>query len=51
VYDIEKDRSKEKEMLEKRGKWSVPFMDIEGIYVTGCSEKKIKQAIDQRRAL
>jgi len=29
----------------------VPFMDIEGIYITGCSEKRIKQAIDQRRAL
>jgi hypothetical protein len=35
-------------MLEKKGKWGVPFMDIEGIYVTRCSEKKIRQAVDRR---
>ena len=50
-YDIEQDRSKEKEMLEKSGKWSVPFIDIEGIYIIGCNKKRIKQVIDQRRIL
>jgi glutaredoxin len=50
-YDIEKDRTKAQEMFEKSGKRSVPFIDIEGMYVSGSSEKKIKHAVDQRRRI
>jgi len=50
-YDIEKDRSKAQEMFEKSGKRSVPFIDIEGIYVSGSNKQMIKRAVDQRRRI
>ena len=48
-YDIEKDQSKKDEIIEKSGKKSVPFIDIEGIYITGADFQKIKQAVEKKR--
>jgi len=48
-YDIERDRDKYEEMLAKGGS-SVPFIDVEGIYVRGYSASAIKAAVDKRRS-
>ena len=50
-YDVEKDRSKEKEMLTKSGGTrGVPLIDIEGIIIRGYSQSEIKNAIEKRRS-
>jgi hypothetical protein len=38
-------------MREKSGKDSTTFMDIEGIYVRGANEEKIKRAVEKRRSM
>ena len=48
-YDIERDRDKYEEMLAKGGS-SVPFIDVEGIYVRGYSASAIRAAVDKRRS-
>jgi glutaredoxin len=47
-YDIERERDKYEEMLAKGGS-SVPFIDVEGIYVRGYIASAIKAAVDKRR--
>jgi hypothetical protein len=51
VYDIARDQKRKKEMREKSGKDGLTFMDIEGIYVRGSNEEKIKRAVEKRRTM
>jgi len=48
-YDIERDREKEKELWTKSWRKSVPFIDIEGIYLSGFSEGSIREAVERKR--
>ena len=51
-YNVETDRSREKEMLQKSGgAKGVPLIDIEGIILRGYSPSAIKDAIERRRNL
>jgi len=51
-YNIEKDKSKREEMLQKSGgSRGVPLIDIEGIIIRGYSESAIKEGIEKRRSL
>ena len=50
-YDIEAGSSKKDEMRAKGWTKGVPFIDIEGICMTGYSETAIRKAVEQRRAL
>jgi hypothetical protein len=36
-------------MINKSGKKSVPFIDIEGVYLTGYYENSIKKAVEEAR--
>jgi glutaredoxin len=49
VYDVAKDQEKGREMLKKSGKKSVPFVDIEGVHITGYYEKALKEAVESAR--
>jgi glutaredoxin len=50
-YDVEKDPSKEKEMLTKSGGTrGVPLIDVEGIIIRGYGPSEIKNAIEKRRS-
>jgi glutaredoxin len=50
-YDVEKDRSKEKEMLAKSGgSRGVPVIDVEGIIIRGYSPSGMKDAVEKRRS-
>lgn len=49
-YDIEKDREKRAEMLEKTGgSRGVPVIDVEGIVLHGYSEEDIRLAVEKQR--
>jgi glutaredoxin len=49
-YDIEKDRSKNDEMLGKSGGGKgVPLIDVEGIIIRGYSPEAIKSSVEARR--
>jgi len=51
-YNIEKDRGKRDEMLQKSsGSRGVPLIDIEGIIIRGYSQNAMKDAIEKRRSL
>jgi glutaredoxin len=50
-YDIEKDESKQKEMIQKGGTGGIPFIDIEGVIIRGYNEEAIKHAVAKRRGL
>ena len=51
-YDIEKDKSKREEMLQKSGgSKGVPLIDVEGIIIKGYSPSAIKEAVERRRSL
>jgi mycoredoxin len=51
-YNVETDRSREKEMLQKSGgSKGVPLIDVEGIILRGYSQSAIKAAIEQKRNL
>lgn len=39
------------EKKTKSGHTKIPFIDIEGIYITGCNKGEINEAIEKRRAL
>jgi len=47
-FDIEKDRSRGKEMHDKGGR-GVPFIDVEGTYIGGYAPERIKQVVEDRR--
>lgn len=50
MYDIEQDRSKNKEMLVKtRGKTAIPVIDVQGLVIQGFSREAIEQAISLMR--
>jgi glutaredoxin 3 len=49
MYNVEKNPAKGREMIEKSGKSSVPFVDVEGTYIPGFYEKAIKEAIEKAR--
>jgi glutaredoxin len=50
-YDIEKDKSKREEMLNKSGgSTGVPLIDVEGILIRGYSPSAIKEAVERRRS-
>ena len=48
-YDIDKDQSKEQEMMEKGGTGGVPFIDIEGTIIRGYNEEAIRRAVVKRQ--
>ena len=51
-YDIEKDSSKNEEMLRKSGGGrGVPFIDVEGIIIRGYSPEEIRASVEDRRRL
>lgn len=51
-YDIEKDKSKREEMMQKSGgATGVPVIDVEGIIIKGYSSDAIRAAIEKRRSL
>ncbi len=51
-YNVETDRDRGKEMLQKSGgSKGVPLIDIEGIILGGYSQSAIKDAIERRRNL
>jgi glutaredoxin len=49
VYDVMKNQKKALEMVDISGKKSVPFVDIEGVHITGYYEKAIKEAVESAR--
>jgi glutaredoxin len=50
VYDIDADRSKKAEMLEKSGGSNgVPLIDVEGIIIRGNNQAAIKKAVEKKR--
>jgi glutaredoxin 3 len=50
VYDIDADRSKKAEMLEKSGgSQGIPLIDVEGIIIKGNNQVAIKNAIEKKR--
>jgi glutaredoxin len=49
VYDVVKNPEKAREMLSISGKKSVPFVDIEGVHITGYFEKAIREAVENAR--
>ena len=51
-HNIEKDKSKREEMLQKSGgSRGVPLIDVEGIIIRGFSQSAMKEAIEKRRSL
>lgn len=51
-YDIDKDRSKNSEMLNKSGgAKGVPLIDVEGLIIKGYVPDAIKTAVEKRRSL
>ena len=50
VYDVDADRSKKAEMLEKSGGSNgVPLIDVEGIIIKGNNQVAIKKAVEKKR--
>jgi glutaredoxin 3 len=50
VYDVDADKVKRAEMLEKGGgAQSVPLIDVEGILVRGNNQVAIKKAVEKKR--
>ncbi len=51
-YDVEKDRSKREEFLQKSGgAGGVPLIDVEGTIIRGYNPDAIKVAVEKRRSL
>jgi glutaredoxin 3 len=51
-YNIEKDRSRRDEMLQKSGgSRGVPLIDIEGIIIRGYNQNAMQEAIEKRSSL
>ena len=49
IYDIEKDPSKQTEMLSKSGSPGVPVVDIEGTVIRGYSAEEMRAVIERKR--
>lgn len=50
IHDIEKDKLKRAEMLEKSGgSRGVPVIDVEGIVLLGYSAEEIRSAVEKQR--
>ena len=51
-YDIDRDKSKNSEMLSKSGgAKGVPLIDVEGLIIRGYAPDAIKTAVEKRRSL
>lgn len=51
-YDVDKDKSKNSEMLSKSGgAKGVPLIDVEGVIIRGYVPDAIKTAVEKRRSL
>lgn len=50
-YDIDKDKTRSREMSDKIGGKGVPVIDIEGIMIRGYAPEAIREAIERRRGL
>ena len=49
-YDIDRDKSKNSEMLSKSGgAKGVPLIDVEGLIIRGYAPDAIKTAVEKRR--
>jgi glutaredoxin 3 len=48
-YNVEKDKEKEWESMEKSGRRGVPVMDIEGIIIPGYIPERITGAVEMKR--
>jgi len=50
VYDVDADKTKKAEMLEKSGGSNgVPLIDVEGIIIRGNNQVAIKKAVEKKR--
>ena len=50
VYDVDADKTKKAEMLEKSGgSQGVPLIDVEGIIIRGNNQIAIKKAVEKKR--
>ena len=50
-YNIDKDKAKSQEMMQKSGSKGVPVIDVEGIIIRGFSPEVISSAITKKRTL
>jgi glutaredoxin len=48
-YNVEKDKEKEWESMEKSGRRGVPVVDIEGIIIPGYIPERITGAVEMKR--
>jgi len=48
-YNIDKDKAKGQEMMQKSGQRGVPVIDVEGIIIKGFSPDAISAAIQKKR--
>ena len=48
-YNIEQDKEKEWESMEKSGRRGVPVIDVEGIIIPGYVPERIKGAVEMKR--
>jgi hypothetical protein len=48
-YNIDHDPSARSELIRLSGSTSIPFIDIEGIYIQGYSSEAITQAVEKKR--
>jgi len=48
-YNVEKDKDKEWESIEKSGRRGVPVIDIEGIIIPGYIPERITGAVEMKR--
>lgn len=50
VYDVDADKTKRAEMLEKSGgSQGVPLIDVEGIIIRGNNQVAIRKAVEKKR--
>ena len=50
VYDVDADKTKKTEMLEKSGgSQGVPLIDVEGVIIRGNNQIAIKNAVEKKR--
>ena len=48
-YNVEKDKDKEWESIEKSGRRGVPVIDIEGIIIYGYISERVTGAVEMKR--
>jgi glutaredoxin len=49
-YNVDKDKQKWDEMVQKSGRRVVPVIDVEGTIVTGFNQGTVQSAIESKRS-